>query len=153
MLRLIVLSDTHGNMPKLRQLAKTFCDYDFVFHLGDYARDIKEFEEQLGDKLISVKGNCDFGGEPAFLQLEEVKIMAVHGNKYGVKSTLNRLFLSAKEQGCSLVLYGHTHCAIIINEDGVTMVNPGSMERFSKPTYAVIEIDGNKINAKIENLA
>ena len=33
----------------------------------------------------------------------------------------------AKEKGCDVVLYGHTHRPLISKMDGVTLINPGSL--------------------------
>ena len=59
----------------------------------------------------------------------------------------------AKEQGCNLVLFGHTHAPIVTNFRGITLINPGTLSYFaSKKTYCTLEIDEYKINAKIEEI-
>jgi putative phosphoesterase len=60
----------------------------------------------------------------------------------------------AKELGCSLVLYGHTHYAEIIEDDGLTLVNPGAIHSpvAGTPSYAYVVIQGDKVTAKIVDI-
>ncbi len=149
MVKILVVSDSHGCISKIKKLQEFFKDYDYVFHLGDFYADMNGFRDELGDKLYAVKGNCDLGGEPIFVNIEGVKIMAVHGNKYHVKSSLTALSLKAREENCNLVLFGHTHNAEITIYNGITFVNPGNLTRFSDNTYAEIDLDNGAITAKI----
>ena len=103
---------------------------DYIFHLGDYQSDIALFSREFGDKIHSVKGNCDMGGGDEILDIEGVKIMITHGNEYGVKNGLTRLNFKAKEVGASVVFYGHTHLAKIEEFDGITFINPGTLKSF-----------------------
>ena len=43
-----------------------------------------------------------------------------------MKRGLNALCQAAKEKGCDIALYGHTHDSLITQMDGVTLINPGS---------------------------
>lgn len=152
MAKILVLSDTHGKTDRIKKLQPLFNECDCVFHLGDYYSDMNEFREQLGNKLYAVKGNCDFGGQPLFVEAFGVKIMAVHGNKYGVKNSLSLLLATALEEKCDLVLYGHTHLEKVETFSGLTVVNPGAVSGFFGGTYAVVEIEDKKINAFIQNV-
>lgn len=137
---LVVISDSHGNIDGIKNLDKLFEQCDYIFHLGDYCIDCNYIKSKYEDKLYSVKGNCDFGGSPIYVQIEDVKVMAIHGNKYGVKSSLLPLMLKAKEEGCGLVLFGHTHNAFTSTDNGITMVNPGALSK-RNGSYSVITID------------
>ena len=86
------------------------------------------------------------------IQIEKVKILITHGDRYGVKSSLYSLFLRAKELGVNLVFYGHTHNADIIEKDGIYLVNPGAMKAFGQSSYAYTVIHGEKIVCKIVNI-
>ena len=54
---------------------------------------------------------------------------------------------TARQNGCDIALYGHTHIANILYEDGIYIVNPGScsQSRNGKESYAVIDIEPNGI--------
>ena len=63
---------------------------------------------------------------------------------------MDSLLNAAHFAGAQLVLYGHTHIARIDYVAGMTVVNPGSSGLGAEPSFAVIDIRGDKIAAKIE---
>ena len=124
---LFIISDTHGNREGLNNLLPIISESHYFIHLGDFCSDIKDMPSEIYDKLYFVKGNCDGGGEDGYLGIEDVKIMITHGDRYGVKQSLTKLYLKAKEQGVNVVLYGHTHIPDIQEYNGITFINPGTL--------------------------
>jgi hypothetical protein len=61
-----------------------------------------------------------------------------------------------QKKGVDLVLYGHSHIFAIRQENGVILINPGHMKTNDKtgfpPTYALIEVEGRHVKAKIIGL-
>ena len=56
----------------------------------------------------------------------------------------------AKERGCDIALYGHTHEADVHEEGEVLVVNPGCMTRYTPvPTYCYLVVVGKKAIATI----
>lgn len=149
MFTVIVLSDTHGNIKAINDIKSEFLTAEKVIHLGDRISDMDSFKNELSDKFIAVKGNCDLGGEELIAFLNGVKTLIVHGNIYKVKTSLTKLYLRAKEVNAELVLYGHTHKADITMEDGITFINPGCMTKLANKSYCKINIEKGSINAKI----
>ena len=149
---IVTISDTHGNFSAIDKILPIINENDFCFHLGDFQRDILAYRNDIKSKVYSVKGNCDGGGDDEILQIEKVKILITHGDRYDVKSSLYSLFLRAKELGVNLVFYGHTHNADIIEKDGIYLVNPGAMKAFGQSSYAYTVIHGEKIVCKIVNI-
>ena len=145
----VILSDTHGNFSAIDKLLPIMNEANFVIHLGDHDSDILSYRKELKDKIVSVKGNCDGGSDEQILNVEGVKILITHGNLYGVKQSLYKLTLRAKELGVSAVFYGHTHQAQIDFIDGIQFVNPGAMTRFSEKSYCYAVFYGGKLTAKI----
>ena len=144
------LTDTHGNIKAIKNILPVLKSADLTVHLGDHFYDADFLKGLLKSDPVTVYGNCDGGGEDQVLRLENTVILLTHGDRYGVKSSLTRLYLRAKELGAKLVLYGHTHVAKIENFDGITFVNPGCMTSFcDTPTYAKIEINDGLIKAEI----
>ena len=148
MKKILVLSDTHANISALEKLTNIMAESDMIFHLGDHQKDILLFKE-FQDKIYSVKGNCDGGGSDQIIQVENLKILLTHGDKYGVKNDLYNLFLKAKELGVDVVFYGHTHDACIMNEQGIYLINPGALKGFFQKSYCYAVVYGDKITAKI----
>ena len=145
----VILSDTHGNISDMEKLLPIMKESDFVFHLGDFQRDIDLYSSELSGKIISVKGNCDGGGEETVVDIEGVKVLAVHGDRYGVKSTPMKIYLRAKEIGANAVFYGHTHIAEIEEIDGVQLINPGALKGYTDKSYAYAVFHGGKLTVKI----
>lgn len=146
---LLILSDTHGNLEGINKLLPLMSESDYVIHLGDYCRDFRDMPPEIYDKLYFVKGNCDGGGEDAFIEIEDLKIMLTHGDRYGVKQSLTKLYLKGKETGVNVVLYGHTHIHNIEEYNGITFINPGTLSLYGKKTYCYAVIHKDKITAKI----
>jgi putative phosphoesterase len=130
MKKLIVISDSHGNAKEVSALLPLVVENDYLIHLGDGVGDIRELRDAYPDKVYFCAGNCDFYAQyPAegILEADGARIFYCHGHKYGVKQELLTLALTAKERGCDIALYGHTHEAKITELEGVTLINPGTL--------------------------
>ena len=154
MKRLIAVSDSHGNAKGIEKLLPLIKENHYFVHLGDGLSDLKVALDECSKKTYFCSGNCDFYPgvlDEDILEIEGVKIFYCHGHRYGVKGGLGSLAKRAKELGCSLALYGHTHQAGVSEIDGVTLVNPGSLRYpFGEGgSYAYIVINGEKITAVI----
>jgi predicted phosphodiesterase len=62
---------------------------------------------------------------------------------FGVKTGLGALKREALRRGVQVVLYGHTHIPDVRCEDGLYLLNPGSIAR--KGTYGVVDIDAGRV--------
>ncbi len=127
-MRVIVLSDSHGNMQAVRQAVKRF-PCDLVIHLGDHARDALRLAGEITTPVEYVKGNCDTGDIPEekLLTLEGKKLLITHGHRYHVKSGPWELGLRMKELGADAALYGHTHEPGYEFYDRGFLLNPGAL--------------------------
>ena len=147
---IVAFSDLHYSAIPDR-LKSVALESDYVFFLGDGGSRLGDLLFHKG--LVAVKGNCDDCPFPReeIVQVEGVKILATHGDLYGVKRDLLPLTLRANELGCDMVLYGHTHYANTEEFDGLTLINPGAIQSpvTSTPTYCYIVINGNQITHKI----
>ena len=150
---LVVISDTHGRTEGLNALRPLFAENDYIVHLGDGAADMRAVSEEYPDKIYVCQGNCD--SYPALsewvLEVESVRILICHGHRYGVKSDLSTLAVAAKRQGCDAAFYGHTHRPLISEEDGVLLVNPGSLRFPARQggSYAYVTVVKDKITPVI----
>ncbi len=152
-MRILVISDTHGNYPLAVRAIDQAGQSDHIIHLGDVADDATAMEHALGKSVIMVAGNCD----PASTAPKELcvslagrNILITHGDRYNVKSGLSQLRKKARSTKSHVVLYGHTHMAGIIRSEGILFVNPGSLaEACATKSFARIIITGNRISAEI----
>lgn len=139
-MRVLVLSDSHGDRWRLLQAVDAQPDAKYIFHLGDGERDMEGLENIPGKITLQVRGNCDFGSDlPLFLHgnLGGVGYYACHGHMEFVKYSHELLWEKARDFGASIALYGHTHQAVTTYRDGVWLMNPGSLHQGE---YGVIDI-------------
>ena len=148
-LRIVVLSDTHGNYFNLESIILRNTDADWIIHLGDGEHELDNFilsHQKLAPKIIHVAGNCDFdslSNDVFVLPVLDHKILATHGHLYGVSGSLDRLKNLALTNGCDIVLFGHTHVRYQSNENGLYIMNPGSASLprdGKKPSFGHIDI-------------
>jgi putative phosphoesterase len=146
---LLALSDTHGNLPALRAVfnwAKNHAVTAAVF-LGDGAADLPLAAEETGfdcpwkkvrgngdpDPVIPETDTLDFGGHRFFLS---------HGHRYALYNGYQALAAAARHVEAEAVLFGHIHVPLLEEEDGILLINPGSVGRprgRAGATFALIE--------------
>ncbi len=151
-MRIIVFSDTHGDSRAVNEIISRNRDAQAFIFLGDGERELNAAKEKYPDvKIFSVAGNCDYRSslpDSGVYETDGAKIFYTHGHNWGVKFSMTRLFLQAKEIGANVALFGHTHCRSLAYEDGVYILNPGSAScprDGGKPGYAFVDIAPNGI--------
>ena len=148
MLRIGLISDTHG---LLRPTAKTFlqaCDY--IVHGGDIGGlNILEELATLAP-VTAVRGNndkeswADSLNLDELLQFEDVFIYVIHD--------LAELQIDPFAAGVQVVVSGHSHAPLISERHGVLFVNPGSSGpcRFKLPiSIAELVVEGRSVSARL----
>lgn len=146
-MRLLVLSDSHGDIASLQMAIENEHSADAIIFLGDGLNDFEYCKSRVFDKIcVAVKGNCDsfflnypksqtvsFGGKTVF---------CTHGDLERVKFGPEFLCEKAEASGFDIVLFGHTHKAVTIYKNGIHYLNPGSVKENS---YGIIDIEENGI--------
>lgn len=149
----IVISDTHGAKDKLKSLLGVFNAADALIFLGDGLCDLSVIENELTVPLIKVRGNCDLKAaeRERVLEIGNHRFLLTHGDAYGVKRERLGLYYRALELKCDYALYGHTHLPEIEVEQGVTLINPGTLRSgpFLNGSYCVVYEDRGQFAAKI----
>ncbi len=153
MKKIIILSDTHGNLNDLKKLTSHLEEADLILFAGDGVNDFNVFPLEIYKKIKMVSGNCDFSSadKELIFEVEKKKILLCHGDGYRVKSGLMPLFLHAKEKNCDVVVYGHTHDARIDEHEGILFINPGTLYRYSKKSFCYLVISDDKAVATIND--
>ena len=147
-MKLMFISDIHGSYADLQQVFDVFQKEkaDKLIILGDYLNhgprnplpesyDTKKCAELLNSNktsIIGIRGNCDSEVDQMMLEfpvlesscrifIDDISVYLHHGHK-NTTEELSK-FLPAK----TVVLSGHTHIPIIIEENELIFVNPGSI--------------------------
>ncbi|WP_075619990.1 metallophosphoesterase [Paenisporosarcina indica] len=141
-MRILVMSDTHGEYRCINQVRQYVGPVDAIFHCGD--SELDAHHESLKDAFV-VSGNCDWDSSFPNDVITEVagsRIFMAHGHLFQVKSTMMPLSYRAQEVTADVVLFGHSHLmgAELVND--TLFVNPGSLSiprGRKEKSYAIIE--------------
>jgi putative phosphoesterase len=140
-----VVSDTHDHLyPEVKELLN---GVDHIIHAGDVCNP-HLLTELLGiAPLTVVRGNCDMGpwadALPPRAQVELGGLQILVGHVGGrLREEVTRTGTEAG--GIDVVIFGHSHQALVERKDGVLFVNPGSAgpRRYGRPrTIAFLRIE------------
>ena len=151
-MEILLVSDNHGLIKPIDYVLEKHNHIACKIHCGD-------FELQLSDlkDFKLVKGNNDYGDVPNYFIIEKgnYNILITHGHPYASVYSLSNLVLFAKDKGCNVVFFGHTHIFCDTEIDGVRLINPGSLSHNrdgSNPSYAIVSFKGNEIIVKKHEL-
>lgn len=140
-MKALVFSDSHGKIKLMKDIIEMEKP-DIIIHLGDNTYDVSDLANDI--EVLSVRGNCDVHDFETPLELTKIingkKIFMTHGHMYGVKMSQNNIYYRGLELDVDIILFGHTHIPVNDEEDGIKILNPGSIERprFTKRSYAII---------------
>jgi hypothetical protein len=148
MKKCIIISDSHGDLDNIKKIFERETKVDYTIHLGDLIGQDEMLEKICKCEIFKVRGNCDFYSDNPIFNVVEIgnnKIFITHGHNYGVDFGMEHLYNAAREKGCNVAMYGHTHVPENSTYGGMIIVNPGSVSRprqlNRKPTYAVLTVD------------
>lgn len=155
-MKLLVLSDSHGDLRSMKQAVRAE-QPDYVLHLGDCSRDAEHLRQAFPMLAIAgVRGNCDYADyitpEEKLIEYAGVRLLLCHGHRYGVKSSLLRLNMSAQEKEADVALFGHTHRAFCEEKNGIWLLNPGSCG-YDRPSCGIIEIRNGKAVCSVKPIS
>ena len=153
MMKIVVVSDSHGFNERLEEVLRLEPDADCYLHCGDIECSINEYP-----MYQTVQGNNDFYSDfpqQIIVPVQSHNIIAMHGNQFSYVNRINRMAAYAKKEHCDIFCYGRTHVAAIDHVDGVLLLNPGSLWRSRDrrgPSYAIITIEDEQVHAQIKFL-
>lgn len=152
-IKLLILSDSHGEVADMIDIVERERP-DEIFHLGDCWNDAATLECAYPQiPVYMVPGNCDdcWGkNDKLLLERKGWKILLAHGHQWRVKSGTALALGMGHQAGAHILLYGHTHVADCWNDQGMWVMNPGTVGgRYAPATYGVIELSDEGVNMEI----
>lgn len=146
-MRILVISDTHGNEQGLLQAIEEqpSARRSFIWATAHVkhrrppiifpaCRFIRCGETATGRPAAQ---NLLYAHEETFAGK---RIFFTHGHLYEVKFDLYRAACAAREREADALLFGHTHRAEITWDDGLLLFNPGSLSGGADSTYGTLDI-------------
>ena len=149
-MKFVIAGDSHGYTRRLEQLEE-ICADGWIF-TGDLTDDPARISG-----WTAVAGNNDeyFGIKlppMAIVDADTHKILVSHGHQFPAGTRHGQLAALAGKFGCDIVVYGHTHVPVIAEENGILILNPGSVyrSRDGKGTsYMTLDTAGPRPKAEI----
>lgn len=163
-MKLLFISDIHGSIHYLEKAMerRKVENASHIVILGDelyhgprnplpegYSpKEVAALLNSYSDKIIAVRGNCDcevdemvlnfpLSSTYSFILYNGKRLFLTHGHIY------NEQKLPPLAEG-DVFFYGHTHIPVAKKQDGITIINPGSISlpKENNPhTYGVLEGD------------
>lgn len=150
-----LISDTHGLVRP--DVHTALSGVELILHGGDVGGDGILDELALIAPVRAVRGNTDPLGDPRLpdavdLELGGVRIHVSHGHETGSPAPEKLL----ARYDADVIVYGHTHKALVVNAGGRWVVNPGAAgpRRFDLlPSVARLVIQNRDVNITILDLS
>lgn len=153
-MRIVVVSDSHKDYYSLQQAVISQPTADVVVFCGDGDEDIDTLAMAVPNKtIIAVRGNCDWCSEKRYseeITLEGKKLFITHGHLFGVKSNYSQIINQAHLLEADILLFGHTHVPYTNYDNGMYIMNPGSIGYTG--TYGIVDITKSGIITNIIKL-
>lgn len=148
-MKILVLSDSHGDLTNMETAVQRE-QPDMILHLGDCWQDAERLAARFPRiPMEHVPGNCDVRPEePAekLLFIEECRVLICHGHTCGVKTSLLTAGYKAEQENLDAFLFGHTHKPLVDRRGKTLFLNPGTIGRGLRPTYAVLTAEGGNLD-------
>lgn len=159
-MKILIVSDTHRSDYNLMRVMELEGPVERVIHLGDIEENEGAIQRIVGCPLDIVCGNNDFWGDlpkEKEITIGCYQVFLTHGHYYYVSLDTRLLKSEARARGAQIVMYGHTHRPKFEKENGLIILNPGSLsyprQEGRKPSYIVMELnDGGEAEFTLKYL-
>ncbi len=146
-----LISDTHRYTAESciipDWIKKAFDGVELIVHAGDIEHNNYITNLEYIAPVYAVRGNCDpYNSENPISRSINI------GCGYLTVAHRPHDAVRAVEPHSKVIVYGHTHIATINEENDMLIINPGSAyepRSGMPPSVAVLEVDEQKISAKI----
>lgn len=172
-MRILIVADIHGNFDNMKKVIQNNPSFDYLLLVGDILagpmidgynpEKLADFLNVYKDKIIAVKGNCDYEYDTKLLNfnvdklyltlsMDDKQFLITHGHYY------NRNHLPDEEY--DILIMGHTHVPVLERDNRKIIINPGSItlpRKGSTKSYVLYEdwvfslkdLDENKVIERI----
>ncbi len=147
-MKVLIISDTHGNHRNLDKILELVPHIDMLIHLGDVEGGEEYLNKVLRCEKHMVRGNNDFFSdlpkEDEFY-IGRYKVFITHGHGHYVSLDPEYIKAEGIARHADIVMFGHTHRPFFYESDEITVLNPGSVsyprQEGRKGSYMLMELD------------
>jgi hypothetical protein len=153
-----LISDTH--IPEAAEvlparIKEAFCDVDLILHAGDiYTVSVLDELEVLAP-VLAAEGDDDYQEVYRDERVKQQHILRVGGITILLRH-IRPWSWPSSEKVPNILVFGHTHNAMIEKKEGILLINPGSPTfpsyKYELGTIAILDIDSGKVDARIVSL-
>lgn len=147
-MKILIISDTHRHEENLEHVLEIEQNIDMLIHLGDIEGAEDYIRTIANCPCYMVAGNNDYFSmlnKEIKIEIGEYQVLLTHGHYYYVSLGYETIAAEAMAQGMDIVMFGHTHRPLIEIDDGITLINPGSLsyprQEGHLPSYIIMELD------------
>lgn len=147
-MKILIVSDTHGNHGNLDKILELAGDIDMFIHLGDveggedYLNAVIECEKHI------VRGNNDFFSDlprEEEFYIGKYRVFITHGHSYYVSLDPEYIREEGKARCADIVMFGHTHKPYFEEKEDTILLNPGSVsyprQEGRRGSYMIMELN------------
>lgn len=141
-LKILVVSDSHGNTVALQRIVSAEHPFDYLVHCGDGVSDLLYMQWQGNPLVLKVAGNIDRARGMDIEQriIQEIggyRFFITHGDRQQAHRDISGVYSEAVDEGCDIALFGHTHRQYL-SEQKPRLFNAGEARG---GYYGVIQVD------------
>ena len=146
-MKILIVSDTHRSNALFLQLVAKYEPLDMIIHCGDIEGSELTIDSASKCPVHMVAGNNDFFSDAPLedeFMIANHKVYLTHGHHYYISMGNELLKDEARSRGADIVMYGHTHRPVIERDNGLLVINPGSLtyprQEGRRPSYAIMDV-------------
>ena len=149
-MKILIVSDTHRKDDNLKKVIEQVKPIDMFIHLGDSEGSEQFIPEWLNPdcSIQMVRGNNDFFSNldrEREIRIGRYRVLLTNGHYYNVSLGTEMITNEAADRKLDIVMFGHTHRPCYEVQDGIVVLNPGSLsyprQEGRRPSYMMMELN------------
>ncbi len=144
MSKILVLSDSHGDLVYLQKIIDMEWPFDRLIHCGDGVGDLMNVDFPYDIPIATVSGNVDLGRFSGMDRIDYDEVggiftLITHGDLFEVKYGYDKIKNFARKEDVGLICFGHTHQQFL-ELGSLILFNPGAVR---DGLYGLIMVDSD----------
>ncbi|HTX86567.1 MAG TPA: metallophosphoesterase [Candidatus Nanoarchaeia archaeon] len=159
-MKIAIVSDIHDNLVNLKKCL-SWCKKNGIEKIiccGDVTNSetLEILSREFKGEIFIVRGNMEVYEEAEVADYKNMTfgcrsaVFNIGGKKVGVCHEPFRIDQLLAKEKCDIIFYGHTHKPWIEKNNGIQIVNPGTLGGvFTQATFATWDTTGGELELKL----